>query len=89
MLSNEEEAKQAVAVMSKFNNNFGCDIETFVEAMSKQHRTLQQSFTNVCLAWLRKLAATEEYDLRNEASVKIAKKIVEAVEDVRYKLPCI
>jgi hypothetical protein len=75
--------------MSKFNNNFGHDIETFVSAMSQQHRTLQQCFTNVCLSWLRHLAETEDYDLRNEASVKIAKKIVDAVEDVSYRLPYI
>lgn len=88
-MTHEEEARHAVDVMAKFNNNFGYDIATFVNAMAQQHRTLQQCFTNVCLSWLRHLAEAEDYDLRNEASVKIAKQIVKAVEDVRYRLPYI
>ena len=51
--------------------------EEFVEAMAIQHRTHQQGFTTLCLAWLTHLSALEkgkgEYDQRNEASVQVAR----------------
>lgn len=65
--------------------------EEFVEAMAIQHRTHQQGFTTLCLAWLTHLAALEEgkgeYDGRNEASVQVARKILAAVPDAKYGLP--
>jgi hypothetical protein len=67
------------------------DVAEFVKEMSYQHRTLQQMFTGICLAWLNHLSKLEEhqYDLRNEASVKTAKKIKAAVPDIEYGLPLI
>ena len=70
----------------------------FIEKMSKEHRTLQQRFTQLCFDWLShcdKLKDTGRYDGRNEASVKIAKKLTDYMdkEDLtsnrHYKLPFI
>jgi len=65
--------------------------EEFVAAMATQHRTHQQGFTTLCLAWLTHLAALPEgqgaYDQRNEASVQISRKILAAVPDAKYGLP--
>ena len=63
--------------MSKFLNTLSSDERTkqFVEEMKKDHRTLQQSFTRLCMAWIADLAEREHYDARNEASVKMAKEI--------------
>ena len=71
------EAKQVVRVVSDYVNNYGHSKEQFAQAMAEEHRTLQQSFTGVCLAWLKLLASRREheYDPRNEASVKLARAI--------------
>ena len=49
----------------------------FCDAMSRQHRTLQQSFTRICFAWINHLAGLKEneYDGRNEASVLACQKV--------------
>jgi FtsZ-binding cell division protein ZapB len=50
----------------------------FLEIMSRDHRTIQQAFTRICLQWIE-LVASDEYrhDLRNEDSHKIAKQLIE------------
>jgi predicted metal-dependent hydrolase len=57
----------------------GSVIKDAIATMAHDHRTLQQTFTMLCLAWLRHLASLtdRDYDLRNEASVLLAKEIVE------------
>ena len=47
-------------------------------ALAQEHRTSQQNFTRIMVAWIEYLANLEhgEYDLRNEASVKLAKQLV-------------
>lgn len=66
-------------------NSMGFDDNMFCEAMAREHRTLQQSFTRLCLAWL-KHCATDTYgkntDARNEAAHRIAKELVEARPDL-------
>jgi hypothetical protein len=58
----------------------------FVEFAAQDHRTRQQSLTGVMLAWFEHLASLNEhgYDLRNEASVVIAKKIINAISEDGY-----
>jgi hypothetical protein len=58
----------------------------FVEYLSKDHRTRQQCITGLMLEWFKHLASLNEnqYDLRNEASVKIAKKIIDAISEDGY-----
>jgi len=42
--------------------------------MENQHRTLQQGFTRLCVAWLKRLAEPDyHYDDRNKASVRLAR----------------
>lgn len=80
-----KDAHDAAEAISRFTNRMGFAPKFFVHAMSQQHRTLQQAFTRCCLLWLVHLAGLEEgwYDLRNEASVKTAKRLL-ANEDKRY-----
>ena len=75
----------AVKFMSNYINSFNVDYEEFAKEMSHEHRTLQQNFTRLCIAWLKQLSETEYYDLRNEASVKFAQGIKDKLEG----LPCI
>lgn len=52
------------------------------ELMTREHRTLQQTFTRVCVEWLLALSKQEYYDDRNAASVKLAKDLF-ALPEVR------
>lgn len=65
----------------------------FIREMSFQHRTLQQTFTSICLSWLNHLASLKDgegaYDQRNEASVKIARQIKAACPDIEWGVPLI
>jgi hypothetical protein len=72
-------------------NVMGQSPEAFAAAMGRQHRTLQQNFTRFCFAWIRHLAKLEEnqYDLRNEASVKACREIVQRTGESSSFLPFI
>jgi len=81
---------EAAKAMSDFVNNMSLNERAFVEEMNKEHRTLQQSFTGLCFAWIRHCAEKYEkglYDGRNEAACKLSAEIVENVEDMQYNLP--
>jgi len=83
-VEDKEEIKKAVQSVSHIMNAYGNEeVEFFVKQMSRQHRTLQQAFSRICQAWFLHLASLEEsrYDLRNEASVALAKKIKEVLEN--------
>jgi hypothetical protein len=87
-----KEVKETVEFVSSFVNGMRrSDVTGFVTLMSYEHRTLQQCFTGICLAWLTHLAGLKEgeYDGRNEASVKVAREIVAAVPNTKYGLPLI
>jgi hypothetical protein len=60
--------------------------ELFNELMTREHRTLQQSFTRLCLSWLE-TAASEDYrtDGRNEQTHKIAKQLMDGFKDLQAK----
>ena len=76
--------KGVVDILFNYFNSFASSNHNkLIELMARQHRTLQQNFTRFCLSWLRYLASLNEnqYDARNEASVKLAKKMVKEVED--------
>lgn len=76
---------EAVKFMSDYVNSFSTDYKDFAEHMSCEHPTLQQNFTKLCIAWLKKLAETKHYDLRNEGSVKFA----HSIQDKLTGLPTI
>lgn len=71
--------KQLADKITDFVNCYGRRSgEEFCEAMTYQHRTLQQSFTRLCLQWLEKVA-DDNYltDGRNEASKQVAQNLLE------------
>ena len=71
-------AKETVETVTDYLNSFSSKEKEFIEEMNREHRTLQQSFTKLCLAWLEN-CANEEYrfDGRNEASHTVSKELVE------------
>ena len=72
--------KEVAAAVSSLLNCFGNEERiVFIEQMSRDHRSLQQAFTRLCVDWFRQIA-TSDHDLRNEASVKLAQKILPTLD---------
>lgn len=87
----EKREQEFAARCAEAVNPMNFSTKIFCEALGRQHRTLQQNFTRVCLAWIKYLASLEEgeYDLRNEASVKTSRNILEKVGEYNLNLPLI
>jgi len=69
--------QKLVEQITDFVNSYSIDSDGFIEAMSREHRTLQQSFTRLVLKWLEYVASDEyRYDGRNKASHEVAKQII-------------
>jgi|SRR5882672_1672676 len=83
--------KQCAEEIGNMVNNFSFNAISLAVALGTQHRTLQQGFTRVCVAWICYLAKQEHFDLRNEASVKMAKQIAKCEDQglVNMALPYI
>lgn len=68
------DSKKLANEITNYLNTFGDKSEAFNEAMSTEHRTLQQNFTRLALAWLEHVASDEyRTDGRNEASKVMCK----------------
>ena len=68
--------------LTNFVNTMSMDQTDFNRYMASQHRTLQQSFTRLCLGWLAHVAKDEyRTDDRNEDSKKTAQMISKLVEE--------
>lgn len=58
------------------------EVEAFADhIVNRTHRTLQQRIMGLFVATIEKWAAVPSFDARNEATVKLCKKIVEATGD--------
>lgn len=70
-----------VNAVSDMVNSMNFSPEEFCERMKREHRTLQQSFTRLCIAWI-KTCASDDYatDDRNIASHVKCKAIVDRVK---------
>lgn len=86
-MSSEKENVQKVSSML---NSFSFNPKEFCELMCREHRTLQQSFTRLCIEWLCTCASDEyRYDGRNEASHIVAKALIESQDADFIGLPFI
>lgn len=66
-------------------NNFSFNAKKTAQEMSvRMHKTLQQSFTKLCFAWIKELATNEGlyFDDRNAASVKACKELYAVGKEV-------
>ena len=75
--------------ISDFTNSFSFPDELIAKKMANEHCTLQQSFMRLCMEFIKLMSEKNYWDGRNEASVKTAKKIMEAFGDEPIALPCI
>jgi hypothetical protein len=74
-------AKHLANEMSNFVNSFSSDHQAFIAEMGKDHRTLQQSFTKLCLKWIEFVASDDyHHDLRNQDSHTTCKKMIRAFQ---------
>ena len=68
-------------ITNSVNGSFNS--KTFCESMSREHRTLQQSFMReVVVPWIR-CAASDDYrtDMRNEATHNLAKQLKKILDE--------
>ena len=80
MSASEEKAKRVALDILALVNSYGVDSKTFAKTICEGHRTLQQSTMRLFMEVIREMA-NNSYDDRNEASVEMAKKIIEATKD--------
>jgi len=80
--------EECVRVVSDMVNNMSFNEKKFATLFTGEHRTLQQNFTRVCVAWLEQLAEQKmlgRYDLRNQDSVDLGEAFVKCIaERARY-----
>jgi hypothetical protein len=77
-------AKETVETVTDYLNSFSSKEKEFIDQMNLEHRTLQQSFTKLCLAWLENCASEEyHFDGRNEQSHGIAKDMLNGFKQVK------
>lgn len=74
----ETTTQELVDLMSDFLNSFSPEYAKFIDGMNKDHRTLQQGFTKLCLMWIEHCASEDyRFDGRNEDSHTISETILE------------
>lgn len=83
-LSQEDQAILAATFMGNIVNPMSFKPDTFIQAMSTEHRTLQQSVTRLMLQWLEHVASPEyRRDLRNESSHLVCKEMINGFNAMR------
>ena len=79
------EERLVTEVTNMLNGSFSN--KAFCDSMQREHRTLQQAFTELCYEWLKTCASDDyKYDGRNEASHITAKHALEGLEMNGYNL---
>ena len=83
-MTQKQRTELAVKTMRDYVNGSSHEMPEFCVLMGREHRTLQQSFTRLCLKWIHH-ASKDSYgtDPRNEYSKKTAKEIVDLMESYR------
>ena len=93
MIDRKDASKEMARTLGDFVNGHDRDDDrrTFTDEMSCQHRTLQQNFTRLCVAWLEHLGMDvhKQFDARNEASVMLGREFVETIPLEKRTLPYI
>ena len=66
-------------------NRMSLDSKEFVDVVTTSHRTLQQMAFRLFIACIKEWATHTRSDARNEATVNLSKRIVEALgDDIDY-----
>jgi hypothetical protein len=76
--------EQLAETITDFVNNYGCDKQAFIDALFKEHRTLQQSTIRLFLQVIE-AAADQGYrtDGRNDGAKQTCQDLIEGFKMVR------
>ncbi len=74
--ASDEKARTVAQTFSDWVNGMGHSNNEFVQAVMREHRTLQQQMFEVMLACIDAWSRTEHYDLRNEFTVLKSREIM-------------
>lgn len=79
----ESRNKDKARAIASLLNDFSFNAKEVAKEMTREHKTLQQNFTRLCVEWL-KVCASDEYsfDGRNEASHEVAKVLLEGKDEL-------
>jgi hypothetical protein len=73
----KDRSEKIVDDLASLVNSMSFKPDYFIEAMGREHRTLQQSFTKLCLQWIEYVGHNGyPHDGRNEASHQVCHGIV-------------
>ncbi len=80
----ENIVKEKATQIESIINTFSDIPEKIGRELANIHPTLQQNFMRMVLAFIQEMANKEYWDLRNEASVEIAKILWEELKKTKY-----
>lgn len=87
--TSEEQGIAFAEQFSAFVNNMNSDPRRVAIAkLMREHRTIQQNMMRFCMSFIENMAQ-QQPDLRNEASVALAKKIMQTTDSQDRALPFI
>ena len=69
--------EQMADILSRFANAMCVEQVGFAQAITRQHRTLQQSIFGLFLRTIEEWSKQEHFDPRNEYTVETSKKIMD------------
>ena len=72
---------ELIAEISKFANAMASQDAEFAAQVMREHRTIQQSIFGLFLRTIEEWSKQENYDLRNEYTVKKSKEIMGVVDN--------
>jgi len=80
------DSKKLADEITNYLNTFGDKSKDFNDAMSTEHRTLQQNFTRLVLGWVEHVASDSyRMDGRNEASHNTCKQLMEGFRTIQER----
>ena len=78
----DRNAKMTAERIGLLLNDFGFSPVLVCKNLEREHRTLQQSFTRLCIEWLKTCASDEyRYDGRNEMSHEVSKGLLDLAKE--------
>ena len=88
-MENQTAAKDIADQLSRFVNRMGfsTDAKEFAECVTRDHRTLQQQTFGLFMTCIEKWSKTENFDARNEYTIDMCKKMMEAVKNDWFGRP--
>jgi hypothetical protein len=73
-----EKSETIQNLIRDLNTLSGNTREVMIQTLATEHRTLQQSFTKLCLEWLEYCGSDKyHYDLRNQDTHEVCKSLLE------------